>query len=144
MVAQDRLRYAPPAMIGEGNPRFVRWQGRTITQLGFVNNTVLVLTTASLGFAVDRDVGGASQCFLWLGILLLGTSVFLALRCAWNRLCDFRETAQLAKGEMRLVEEAELRRKTKERGECTWRLLKGQLLSFGIGALFVVVAVAFG
>ena len=35
------------------NPRFVRWQGHTVAQLGFVNNTVLALTTASLGFAVS-------------------------------------------------------------------------------------------
>ena len=115
-----------------------------ITQLGFVNNTVLALTTASLGFAADRDVGGALQCLLWLGILLLGASVFFALRCAWNRLCDFRETAQLARRRMPIAEETELRRKTKERGECTWKLLRGQLLTFGIGVLFVVVAVALG
>ena len=51
LVTRDRLRYALPAMNVEENPRFVRWQGRTITQLGFVNNTVLALTTASLGFA---------------------------------------------------------------------------------------------
>ena len=128
----------------EENPRFVRWQGRTITQLGFVNNTVLALTTASLGFAASSDVDGVPQCLLWLGMVLLGASVVFALRCAWNRLCDFRETARLARGRMRIAEETELRRKTRERGDCTWRLLKGQLLTFGIGALFVVVAVALG
>ena len=81
-------------MDADGNPRFVRWQQRTQTQLGFVNNTVLALTTASLGFAATRELSGWPQCFLWLGIVALVASVSLALICAWNRLSDFRETTK--------------------------------------------------
>ena len=39
-------------------------------------------------------------------------------------------------------EATKLRTKNKERGEFTWDLLRGQLIAFGIGALFVLVAVA--
>ena len=131
-------------MDADGNPRFVRWQQRTQTQLGFVNNTVLALTTASLGFAASRESSGWSQCFLWLGIVALVVSLGLALVCAWNRLSDFRETTKLARGKMTPDEATELRSKNKERGESTWDLLRGQLIAFGIGALLVLVAVALG
>ena len=128
-----------PSMSTEGNIRFVRWQGRSIAQLGFVNNTVLGLTTASLGFAVSRQSSGWTQCALWVGIGFLLTSVWFALCCARNRLLDFRESAQLARRRLDAAERRERRRKNRKRGECTWALLNLQLLTFALGATLVVV-----
>ncbi len=45
------VQYARPTVTADRNSRVVRWQGRSVAQLGFVNNTVLALTTASIGFA---------------------------------------------------------------------------------------------
>lgn len=140
LVTQERPQYAPSSM-ADGNP-FVRWQGRTLTQLGFVNNTVLGLTTASLGFAVSREPSGWAQVVQWLGVACLAASVGLALWCAWNRLSDFRETAQLARRRMSIPERAELKRANKKRQERTWTLLRWQLSAFALGVLLVVVAVA--
>ena len=126
------------------NARFVRWQQVTIGQLGFTNNTVLVLTTASLGFtfAHASPDGGWRGCVLWFGIGLLGLSVFFALWCALNRLWDFRETAQIAKGDMAEFEKAAARRETKRLGDRTWGLLYCQLGTFGLGLLLLALAFA--
>ena len=129
-------------MATDGNPRFVRWQGRLIAQLGFVNNTVLVLTTASLGFAVSRESCGWQRCMRWLGILCLAASVCLALWCALNRLCDFRQTVRLARGQLSVADETKVRRKNRDRGELTWTLLRLQLVTFAVGAILAAVALA--
>ena len=78
--------------------RFVRWQTTTIAQFGFLTNTVLVLTTASIGFAFNHAFAPAStlgyelKCVLTAGIVSLGLSGLFALLCSWNRLLDFRLT----------------------------------------------------
>ena len=127
-------------MSTETNPRVVRWQGYTVTQLGFVNNTVLALTTAALGFAVSKGSSDWTQWALWLGIVLLLASGTLALCCAWNRLQDFRESAQLARGKLNLAERRERRRKNRKRSARTWVLLGCQLWTFGLGAACVIGA----
>lgn len=56
-------------MSTDRNPRLVRWQGHSVAQLGFVDNTLLALTTASLSFAVSRESSGSVQWILWMGIV---------------------------------------------------------------------------
>ena len=130
-----------PTMTAHRNSRVVRWQGRSNAQLGFVNNTVLALTTVSIGFAVrSRELCGWRWWVLLLGIMCLVVSAGLALRCAVNRLKDFRESAQLARGRMGIVEGVERRRKNRKRGDRTWTLLYWQLRTFAVGALLIVVA----
>ena len=83
----------------DSRQRFSRWQQITITQFGFVTNTVLVLTTASMGFAVGqvRTLIGCQKYVLLIGLIVLGAAGILALLCSWNRLLDFRLTAQIAR-----------------------------------------------
>ena len=127
-------------MAADRNSRVVRWQGRSIAQLGFVNNTILALTTASIGFAVSRESCGWRWWVLLLGIMCLVVSAGLALWCAVNRLKDFRESAQLARGRMGVMDGVERRRKNRKRGDLTWTLLYYQLRTFAVGALLIVVA----
>ena len=129
-----------PSMTNETSPRFVRWQGHTVAQLGSVNNTVLTLTTASLGFAVSRESSTWTQWALWVGTAFLLISVVFALCCAVNRLSEFRESARLARRKMNLAERRERRRKNRRRGTWTWILLHLQLWCFAIGATAVVIA----
>ena len=110
------------------------------TQLGFVNNTVLALTTAALGLAVSSDSSGWQLCTLRVGTSFLVVSVLFALGCALNRLWDFRVTARLARGKMTETEEALARSKADSLGSRTWPLLYCQLGAFTLGALLLVVA----
>ena len=121
------------------NERFVRWQGRLIAQLGIVNNTVLVLTTASLGFAVSMKSPG-SQCALGLGTAFLVASVFLAIGCALSRLWDFRLTLKVTRVGRDESTREDARRQAKRLGCLTWWLLHVQLVTFAAGALLLVVA----
>ena len=130
-------------MTADRHSRVVRWQGHSVAQLGFVNNTVLALTTASIGFAVSRESSGWQWWLLVLGIVYLVVSAGLALWCAVNRLQDFRESAQLARGKMGIVEQSERQRKNRKRSKRTWTLLYWQLGTFAVGALLVVGAVVF-
>ena len=98
---------------------------------------------ASIGFTVSRESSGWQWCLLVLGIVCLVLSAGLALWCAVNRLQDFRESAQLARGRMGLLEEVERRRKNRKRGDLTWTLLCWQLGTFAVGALLVVGALVF-
>jgi hypothetical protein len=40
----------------ERNDSFVRWQGRTIEQLGFVNNLLIGLAAGILAFQMDKGL----------------------------------------------------------------------------------------
>ncbi len=128
-------------MTRESTPRFVRWQSHTITQFGFVNNTVLVLTTAALGFGASKEPQEWTQA-VWAGNGALLLSIVFALWCALNRLTDFRESARLARRKMNLAVRRERRRKNRKRGECSWCLLRLQLGTFAFGALALVIAAA--
>ena len=128
--------------------RFIRWQKTTNTQFGFVLHAVFLATTASFGFAVNQasKLSDFPSLVLCLGIICLGTSGSLALLCSWNRLLDFRLTAQIAKVDGRY----DLRKtigfsRTISRclGERSWRLLKCQLITFGLGVLVVAIARCF-
>ena len=132
----------------ESRVRFTRWQKTTIAQFGFVTNTVLVLTTASVGFAFNHAFDHAStlsyelKCALIVGIVFLGLSGFFALLCSWNRLLDFRLTTQITRASERhdlrkCTERA--REITDELGDQSWCLLGCQLFTFGVGILIVAV-----
>ena len=136
-IGRAKLR---PSMNTETNPRVVRWQGHAVAQLGFVNNTVLALTTASLGFAVSKGSSEWTEWTLWVGIAFLLLSGGVALCCAWNRLQDFRESAELARSRMGINERIARRGRNRKRGERTWTLLRWQLWTFALGAVFVVGA----
>ena len=121
------------------NDRFVRWQGRLLTQLGAVNNTVLVLTTASLGFAVTMKSPG-SQCALSLGTALLVGSVFLAVGCALSRLWDFRMTLKVTRVDLNESKREKARGWAEFLGCVTWWLLHLQLATFATGVVLLVAA----
>lgn len=143
-VADLKSRTKAPRRTAETRRRFSRWQQTTITQFGFVTNTVLVLTTASIGFAVGRasTLSGGPKYALLVGVIILGASGFLALLCSWNRLLDFRLTAQIARAaeQWELEETRDNARATARKlGDQSWCLLKCQLSTFGLGVFVVAV-----
>ena len=132
----------------ESRVRFARWQKTTIAQFGFVTNTVLVLTTASVGFAFNHAFDHVSTLSyelkgaLIVGIVFLGLSGLFALLCSWNRLLDFRLTTQITRaperhGLRKCTEQAQ--KIARELGDQSWCLLGCQLFAFGVGILIVAV-----
>jgi hypothetical protein len=136
-------------MAGDDKGSFIRWQGRAIEQLGFVNNVLLVLATGILLFQIQLIVGGASFGFCEKWVVLLSSCLFflsIIFGCwlAYNRLNSFRLTSQIArKRETNEREDIEdLRKRVKHLDRKTWLLLKIQMILIGLGALLFMAFAA--
>jgi hypothetical protein len=122
---------------------FVRWQGRTVDQLGSVSNLILGLSTAAIGLLATALVDGRVPAVGWsrwaflFALLCELVATVSGVALAWNRLLDFRATMNSAKA--RLRQETDqlpgLREETQVLGEATWRMLKVQTASFIAGVL---------
>lgn len=131
---------------------FVRWQGITITQLGYVINLILTFGTAALGFALTliKDKDFAPQNFakrlLSGSIALLLVSIIFGIVCVVNRLADFRKTTRIARDREQWkrdgLSDTEIdnqlnsrRQTTKTLGKITWWLFWLQIGAFAFGVL---------
>lgn len=134
-------------MSNEGNESFVRWQGRTIEQLGFVNNLLVGLATGMLAFqtkvAFDDKVSftGVERWLAILSIILVFLSLAFGCYVAWNRLRSFRATMQTARqretNQRQGIEE--LRTLSTALDKRTWWLLPLQTALFALGGLLLLV-----
>lgn len=127
---------------------FIRWQGRSIEQLGFVNYLLIFIATGILAFQVQLAVGDESftilnRSIIILSMLLICLSLMLGCLLARNRLCAFWKTAQVARkretGKREGIEN--LRDKARTLDNRTWWLLRVQTISFVLGAAFLVIFV---
>ena len=128
---------------------FTRWQAITIGQLTYAINLVLTFSVATVGFQVTLLLGDKfypvswQKCAFGSSIVLNLIATALGLLCVYNRLQDFRTTAQAAR--MREKEDPEkeaYRNQYRHLGERTWLLCWWQLGTFGFGILLNVLAVA--
>ena len=136
----------------------VRWEETRVKQLSYVSYLILTLSVAALGFALsfwhlnDSDPfeftssSYSSFSFLTycLSLFLFVYSIWLGIRCAINRLRDFRETAQREKLKYEgghQCEVNELQDLTDRLGAKTWRMLRRQIRCFSGGVLFFVVVI---
>ena len=131
-----------------GDESFIRWQGRLLKQMGFFNNLLLGLTTGLIAFqtqlAFDQGVSlmPCEIVVLLTSILILFLSILVGCYLAWNRLNDFRFTAQIARkrenGQLDGI--GKLRRKSDRFGERTWNLIQWQAALFVLGSLLLFIA----
>lgn len=151
----DEIRFA--------HEKVVRWQNIRITQLGFVNNIILTLSLAILGFSLSFLEKVSNLCYyetiLFIcSIILITCSIILAILLNWNRLQDFRETSKKKLFEYRLLKSKknndnkdtkhlnklnEIRKKNKGRSKKTIILLKFQLVSFSIGMTSILITIIY-
>lgn len=124
---------------------FVRWQGRTIAQFGFVTNLLLGLATAEMAFlfgvGLDRREGltTTSYAAILASLVLLAASVVLGCWLALNRLSSFRTTAQVARRREKNATERleELRARVRWLDDRSWCLLRAQVILFALGTLLL-------
>ena len=121
------------------NESYVRWQGRTIEQMGYAINTILIVTMASVGFSVSQllrpDIYYCASCYIKNGVIVLFICIILIMLLILNRLIDFRETAKIArkreKDKLDGIEEKRLC--VKLIGNITWCLLYTIIVLFLVG-----------
>ena len=124
--------------------RYRYWREVQRTQLGVSANLYMVFASAILGYIVNflvtkRDeVGCATMVILSISIsFLLLTLIFYGC-FSYNRLTDFRRTAQLLyKGKS----ERTVSILTCKLGNCTWYLYYFQLLWLILGFIFSLIGI---
>ena len=124
--------------------RYRYWRDVQRTQLGVSANLYMVFASAILGYIVNflvtkRDeVGCATMVILSISIsFLLLTLIFYGC-FSYNRLTDFRRTAQLLyKGKSKRTVSI----LTRKLGECTWYLYYFQLLWLILGFIFSLIGI---
>ncbi|WP_422353887.1 hypothetical protein [Roseivirga pacifica] len=131
------------------NESYIRWQNIRITQLGFANNLILGISIALIGFMLDflqTDdlVLNSCQKFLfWVGGSLTLVSIGFGLYVVFNKLDDFRLTAQIARkretGKTDGIEDD--RTESKVLGTKTWNCFIWQVSTLIVGFLLNLVLV---
>jgi hypothetical protein len=122
--------------------RFIRWQGYTLEQLGYLNNLLLGIGVAALGFQINLlyeetfQFFGFDKVIYVCSISLLFLSTIFGVWTGFSRLTDFRLTMQVTKTQG--VERHETRGQANKYGRLTWCLFSVQ--SIGIGLAFVFLS----
>ena len=133
-------------MSNDENTSFVRWQGRSIEQLGFVNNLLLGLATGLLAFetqlAFDDKVSliAIEKYAATASIILVFLSLAIGCFVALNRLRSFHFTAKIARKRETDKREGieKLRTDVQDLDKNTWKFLKCQTISFALGGLLLL------
>lgn len=135
-------------MDNPNNDSFIRWQSRTIEQMGYFINTLLAISIATSGytfsFLLEHCLPSGIKYFLLIGVLFTLLCITLLLCLTLNRLKDFRITAQIArKREKGKLEDIEGYRKlSKEYSNKSWLLLQCSTYAFMLGVYFTVIGFA--
>ncbi|KIA99453.1 hypothetical protein OA93_04615 [Flavobacterium sp. KMS] len=134
------------------NESYIRWQNIRITQLGFANNLIILLSVALLGFYVKfletcGCLNNIQKFFICVCFMLIIISIILGFIVMLNRLDDFKLTAQIARKretDQRNGIEKD-RTQAKELGKKTYSYFIWQVVTF-LGAFisgFIIVVVEF-
>jgi len=77
----------------------VRWQGITITQLGYVVNLLLSFSVATLGYVVNLIITGQirTDCELCVALCVVLAAIIAGVVTNFSRLQDFRYSARAAR-----------------------------------------------
>lgn len=129
------------------NESFIRWQGRTIEELGKAINLLLSLCLATIGFIVskllDKDfcfLNCTAKLLVSIGSIILLIATITLLVLIYNRLHAFKGTTQIAR-KREINDRSDiiaLREKVNKRDKCTWTLFKLSIFTFSLGELFVI------
>ncbi|MFZ3058446.1 MAG: hypothetical protein WA102_01795 [Candidatus Methanoperedens sp.] len=131
------------------NESFIRWQGRTIKQLSFVNNLMIGLATGLLAFQTNlifnyrATLLSSDKWLLLISILMVLFSLFFGCCAALNRLSSFQKTSHVARkreeGGKKREGIKEMRDLVKKLDGRTWLLLQVQIVLFALGGLFLLL-----
>jgi len=135
-------------MPNNSNESFIRWQGRSLEQMSFVNNLLVALATGLLAFhtrlAFDNSISllPTERCIAAFSVIFVFLSLVTGCWLACNRLHSFHLTAKVAR--MRETNKLEgidgLRARLKKADRCTWCLLTLQTALFAIGASLLLAS----
>lgn len=128
---------------------FIRWQDKTIAQMGFLNNLLIGITTGELylglNMIIDKKarLSGINQVLLSISILATILSLVVGCCLAYNRLHSFRITMHLARDRGNVEEPIteKLRRSDKTSDKITWILIRLQMGFFLTGTILTGILI---
>jgi hypothetical protein len=135
---------------GMTKPTAQKWHDARRLQFSYVNGLFLGFSTGATGivFELLRDdsfsPGIWGKRFVLATCLMLGSSIFFGLQCAYNRLIDFREMSNIALKHA-ISPNSDLARMqslNRMRGEMTWKALHAQIATFLLGSFALILTVA--
>lgn len=131
----------------ENKGSFVRWQSRTIEELGKAANLILTLSLATIGFTVVKLLGQflflscVSKTLIILGSFVLLATALLILILMRNRINSMRITTQIArkreKNDTSNIEN--LRKDVRLFDKLTWILFNISVWLFIVGQCLTVI-----
>lgn len=130
------------------NGSFIRWQSRSIEELGKAVNLLLTLCLATIGFVLakllDKDFkfqNCSSNTIVIIGVFILLISTILLLVLMYNRLQAFKKTTEIArkreKNERNDIDT--LRLEVKKKDKCTWMLFHYSINTFIVGEAIIII-----
>lgn len=131
------------------NDRFVRWQSVLRDHVSFVNNLLLTISVAVVGFLIsilaEKDFYPhcGEKVLFTMGLITIFTSIICGLISTISRLIDFRTTLDKIKNEINhsskegLQDQKEL---IKLYGAVTWVFLYSQIGTLILGSIFLIIA----
>jgi hypothetical protein len=123
---------------------YLRWQGISITQLGYTINLMMTLSGGVLAFVVKEKLDGkvnAHGCGWRFALSCLGFSVLAAIAANITRALDFRYTRRAARARMKDGKDHQDLHDTAECfGALTWFLFYCQAAAFALGVCFLAWA----
>ncbi|MGG9964487.1 hypothetical protein [Ferruginibacter sp. SUN106] len=131
------------------NERFIRWQGVLREQVTFLNNLLLTLSIAILGFLITTlnnqffNPIGWKKAFFSFGFILIILSALTGLFASISRLRDFRLTLMKIKNSLtdkNLDESNNLKQWMGIYGKLTWTLLLLQFVTFLFALIVLVIS----
>ena len=131
------------------NDRLIRWEEKRREYLGSAITIMLGLSSASLAFCgallTQKEVvlGGWRTFWFIAAVIFLILALIASISVHFTRLQDARETANIVRteGEPMAVRYIELmRNKAEFWGKMTWFLLYAQLVTFSLGACFLLIS----
>ena len=133
--------------MSDKNESFIRWQGRSLEQLGKTINLILGLSLATMGFTIAKIldkgfqfVSCSSKIAILTGCFIILVTITILLWVTLNRLKSFKTTAQIARKREKNINDNidDQRREVKLHDANTWFFFKLAIILFFFGELIII------
>ncbi|MBP7260737.1 MAG: hypothetical protein KBB37_05570 [Bacteroidia bacterium] len=130
----------------ENREKFVRWQGQLITQSSHINNLLLGIGIAIVGFIFSMlkeniVLNCIERIYIRWGLFLVLLSIMFGIIGAISRLYDYRTTVKKIRLKLKSnpiqTDLDELTRLYKVFGNITWACFYSQTISLGLGVMVI-------
>ncbi len=133
----------------DNKERFIRWQTRLIEHSSYINNLLLSIGIAIIGFVFSNlsseyKFHCCEKLFLIIGLIFIALSVLFGLVGSFSRLFDFKTTVSVIRLKIKNNnckddEIEDLRKLYQIFGRITWLCFYSQVVCLSLGTINITV-----